>query len=129
MGHESQIELWLTPNDHVPLCWFQNQLASLRRSNEKPLTKENPNRWATPATEYLVWKVRTDPAQSRGLEARKTPAVGEVFFLDFPFYRTNQALTPDTPSNTASNPAALQIVRYFPIEVIRQRYRGFTGQF
>src|SRR5208283_1882465 len=93
MGHESQIELWLTPNDHVPLCWFQNRLASLRRSNEKPLTRKIQNRWATPATEYLVWKVRTDPAQSRGLEARKTPAVGEVFFLDFPFYRTNQNLT------------------------------------
>ena len=37
MGHESQIEPWLTSNDHVPLCWFQNRLASLRRSDE--------NRW------------------------------------------------------------------------------------
>jgi len=24
MGHESRIEPWLTPNDHVLLCWFRN---------------------------------------------------------------------------------------------------------
>jgi len=27
-----------------------------------------------------------------GCESRKIPAAGEVFFLDFPFYRTYQAL-------------------------------------
>jgi hypothetical protein len=27
-----------------------------------------------------------------GCEARKAPAAGEVFFLDFYLYRTNQAL-------------------------------------
>jgi hypothetical protein len=27
-----------------------------------------------------------------GCEARKIPAAGEVFFLDFPFYRTYQEL-------------------------------------
>jgi hypothetical protein len=28
-----------------------------------------------------------------GCEARKSPAVAGVFFLDFPFYRTNQELS------------------------------------
>jgi hypothetical protein len=34
MGHESPIEPWLTPHNHVLLCWFQNRLASLRTSDE-----------------------------------------------------------------------------------------------
>jgi len=38
MGHGSQIEPRLTPNDPVPLCRFQNRWASSRRSNE--------NRWS-----------------------------------------------------------------------------------
>jgi hypothetical protein len=29
-----------------------------------------------------------------GWEARKTPAEGDVFFLDFPLYRTSQDLAP-----------------------------------
>jgi len=33
MGHESQIELW-SPPDHRTACWFQNGLASSRRSDE-----------------------------------------------------------------------------------------------
>jgi hypothetical protein len=40
-----------------------------------------------------------------GWEARKTPAAGEVFFLDFPLYRTYQGLALyialATPSSTA----------------------------
>ena len=92
MGHESQIELWLTPNDHVPLCWFQNRLASLRKSNEKPLTRKiqtagpqrQPSPWRGQARQILLNHV--------GCEARKIPAVGEVFFLDFSLYRTYQDL-------------------------------------
>jgi|HubBroStandDraft_2_1064218.scaffolds.fasta_scaffold08938_4 hypothetical protein len=45
-----------------------------------------------PATEHPVRVVRTDPAQSSGCEARKRPAVGEVFFLDFYLYRTYREL-------------------------------------
>src|ERR1700674_2381819 len=37
-------------------------------------------------------KVRTNPAQSRGLESKKTSGRGEVFFLDIPLYRTYQEL-------------------------------------
>ena len=32
------------------------------------------------------------PPSLRGLEIRNDPAAGEVFFLDFPFYRTSQDL-------------------------------------
>jgi hypothetical protein len=32
-----------------------------------------------------------------GWETRKTPAVGEVFFLDFPLYRTYQELATAVP--------------------------------
>jgi hypothetical protein len=91
MGHESQIELWLTPNDHVLLADFRIDWLRCEEAMEKPLTRKiqtaEPQR---SATESMARKARTIPAQSDGLEARKTPAVGEVFFLDFPFYRTNQ---------------------------------------
>ena len=34
-----------------------------------------------------------------GCESRKIPAAGEVFFLDFPFYRTYQELSFESPRN------------------------------
>ena len=37
-------------------------------------------------------EVRTISAQSLGLESKKTSGRGEVFFLDFPLYRTYQEL-------------------------------------
>src|SRR6266404_6800101 len=37
-------------------------------------------------------KVRTNPAQLRGLESEKKSDQRRGFFLDFPFYRTYQAL-------------------------------------
>jgi len=38
------------------------------------------------------------PRSLRGLEIRNVPAAGEVFFLDFSFYRTSQDLAPNQPS-------------------------------
>jgi hypothetical protein len=37
-------------------------------------------------------EARTISAQSVGLESKKTSGRGEVLFLDFPLYRTNQEL-------------------------------------
>ena len=70
--------------DHLDFLFGEPRfISSLDPS--KPLFKSKT------ATESMVGRqVRTDPAQSSGLEARKSPAVGEVFFLDFPFYRTYQ---------------------------------------
>ena len=59
------------------------RLASLRRSNEKPLTRKiqtagpqrKPSPWCGSSEQILLNHV--------GCEARKTPAVGVVFFLDF----------------------------------------------
>jgi len=41
-----------------------------------------------------LWRGRSEQLSlvHVGWEARKTPAAGEVFFLDFPLYRTYQAL-------------------------------------
>jgi hypothetical protein len=36
----------VTTFDHVLLCWFRNGQASLRTSDEKTASRENPNRWA-----------------------------------------------------------------------------------
>jgi hypothetical protein len=94
MGHESRIEPWLTPNDHVLLCWFRNRPASLRTGYENRWEKnlkslghsvQQPSIWCGQSEQILLNQV--------GCGARKSPAGGDVFFLDFPFYRTNQALT------------------------------------
>ena len=39
----------------------------------------------------MARKFRTDLARSQGWEATKNPATDEVFFLDFPLYRTYRA--------------------------------------
>jgi hypothetical protein len=79
--------------DRVLLCWFRNGQASSRKSDE--------NRWQRKP--QSLWQHVQQPSTSRGSseqillnhvgwEARKSPAVAGVFFLDFPFYRTNQDL-------------------------------------
>jgi hypothetical protein len=47
-----------------------------------------------------VQQFRTDPAQSSGLRSKKSPAEGEVFFLDFYLYRTSQELAQLSKSST-----------------------------
>ena len=46
------------------------------------------------APQPSTWRGRSEQTSldQVGCEARKIPAVGEVFFLDFSLYRTNQAL-------------------------------------
>src|SRR5450432_4029082 len=74
--------------DRVLLCWFRNGQASSRRSDEnrwqrKPQSLgqsvQQPSTWRGRSKQILLNQV--------GCEARKSPAVAGVFFLDFPFYR------------------------------------------
>ena len=54
--------------------------------------RKSPNRWANESGnhEQLVRTVRTDLAQSSGLESKKTSGQGRSIFLDIPLYRTYQ---------------------------------------
>src|SRR5260370_20682282 len=60
--------------------------------------KLQPLEWCffltSPFIEPSTWRGRSEQIllHSVGCEARKTPAVGVVFFLDFSLYRTYQAL-------------------------------------
>jgi hypothetical protein len=60
----------------------------------KTAGRRNPNRWATAARTPSLWRGRSEQISldQVGWEARKTPAAGEVFFLDFPLYRTSREL-------------------------------------
>jgi len=55
---------------------------------------EKTNRLPASRGESNLWGVRPEQIlpSLRGLEVRKYPAAGEVFFLDFSFYRTFQEL-------------------------------------
>ena len=67
-------------------------MASLRQAM-KTAGRRNPNRWATVLCTPNLWRGRSEPLLDHvGWEARKTPATGEVFFLDFYLYRTYQDL-------------------------------------
>jgi hypothetical protein len=52
--------------------------------------KENPNRCAITRqpTELLERKLELSLLNQAGWKARKHPATGEAFFLDFPLYRS-----------------------------------------
>jgi hypothetical protein len=60
----------------------------------KTAGRRNPNRWATVPCTPSQWRGRSEPISldHLGWEARKTPAVAGVFFLDFPLYRTYRDL-------------------------------------
>jgi hypothetical protein len=70
-------------------CELQSGLASSRTSDasrweKKPKPLGRP--WSGLAR--MARPVRTDPLQYVGLEARGSPAMGEIFSLDFSLYRT-----------------------------------------
>src|SRR4029077_16891349 len=68
----------------------------------KTAGRRNPNRWAIMPRTPSLWRGRSKRLSlvHVGWEARKTPAAGEVFFLDFPLYRTSQDLAA-VPSDVA----------------------------
>ena len=60
----------------------------------KTAGRETPNRWAAKLSNRAHGtEGQNIPLNYAGCEGRKIPAAGEVFFLDFPFYRTNQEFT------------------------------------
>src|SRR6202142_121931 len=58
-----------------------------QRKSKQPLLAVQP-------TEQMGRKARTMLAHSEGLESKKSSGGGRSVFLDFPFYRTSQALRP-----------------------------------
>src|SRR6202040_3812486 len=71
-----------TPPSRKPALLLGLYKFSLRARKPKPLhdTVQQPSTWSGRSEQILLNQV--------GCEARKLPADGEVFFLDFPFYRT-----------------------------------------
>src|ERR1700738_3162617 len=89
MGHESQIELW-SPN-LTTFCFAGFGTDRLRREEAmKTAGRENPNHGATLPHNRAHGAVGQNRFRSirGGCEARKIPAEGGVFFLDFSLYRT-----------------------------------------
>jgi hypothetical protein len=67
----------------------------------KTAGRENPNRWATLASNRAHGRGRSEQIllNQVGCEARKIPANGGVFFLDFYLYRTYPFLSVAFPPN------------------------------
>src|SRR5438309_6772018 len=95
----------MVANDNCSACEFQNGLASSRRYDENRLQRtrqplgrrvQHSNGWRGGSEPNLFKHV--------GLEAREIPAVGEVFSLDFPLYRTS------SPPQAARIPTASRFV-------------------
>jgi hypothetical protein len=80
----------MVANDNCSACEFQNGLASSRRYDENRLER-NRKPLGRRVQHSNGWRGGSEPNLFKhvGLEAREIPAVGEVFFLDFPLYRTS----------------------------------------
>src|ERR1700677_3424377 len=79
--------------DHVLLCWFRNRQASLPGSDGNRWERK-PQALGHSAQQPSTWCGRSEQLSldQVGCEARKIPAEGEVFFLDFYLYRTYRNL-------------------------------------
>jgi hypothetical protein len=77
--------------DHRSALRVSELMASSRQAM-KTADRRKPNGCNTAARTPSLWRGRSEPISldRLGWEARKTPAAGEVFFLDFPLYRTPQ---------------------------------------
>ena len=89
MGHESRIELWLPPDNRVLLVSFRADWLR-REEGDENRWKRKPKPLGRRVQHSRGWRGRSEPTLFKyvGLEARETPAVGEMFSLDFPLYRT-----------------------------------------
>jgi hypothetical protein len=92
MGHESQIEPWLA-HDQRSACWFHKSLASSQIEYENHRGRTH-KRYAVVRSVPSLWSGMREQSCSipRGLKINKNSAEGEVFFVDFPSYRTLQAV-------------------------------------
>src|SRR5215472_13398812 len=88
MGHESLIEPW-SPLERRSALLVSELNRRRRQHAMTTASRENPNLWAH-AQEPSEWCGGSKHIllTQRGWKARKFPAMGKVFFLDFPFYRT-----------------------------------------
>src|ERR1700758_3697607 len=89
MGHESQIEPWSPPERRSGFAGFGTdrlrcQQAMKTAGKKKPQSLgpgvQQPSTWCGRSKQILLIHV--------GCEARKIPAAGNVFSLDFYLYRT-----------------------------------------
>src|SRR5437867_3302248 len=80
----------MVANDNCSACEFQNGLDSSRRYDENRLER-NRKPLGRRVQHSNGWRGGSEPNLFKhvGLEAREIPAVGEVFSLDFPLYRTS----------------------------------------
>jgi hypothetical protein len=62
----------------------EDETAGMEKPNPLIASHDKSNLWGARPEQILP--------SLRGLEVRKYPAAGEVFSLDFPFYRTSQDL-------------------------------------
>src|SRR5271154_1136733 len=88
MGHESQIEPWLAPDNRVLLVGLRMDWLRRKEAMKTP-GRETHNRYTTARSvpRSLIGSREPSCSNELGWTARKTPATGEVFFLD-PLYRT-----------------------------------------
>src|SRR5438046_2654535 len=95
----------MVANDNCSACEFQNGLASSRRYDENRLER-NRKPLGRRVQHSNGWRGGSEPNLFKhvGLEAREIPAVGEVFSLDFPLYRTS------SPPQAARIPTASRFV-------------------
>jgi len=88
MGHESRIEPW---SPHLTaFCFAGFGTDRLRRAKVmKTAGRENPKSLGQRVQQPSTWRGSSEQILLNhvGWEARKSPAVAGVFFLDFPFYR------------------------------------------
>jgi hypothetical protein len=80
--------------DH-PFCFAGFRTDWLRREQPmKTAGRENPNRWVKVPSTPSPWRGSSEQISldHLGWEARKTPAAGHVFFLDFSLYRTSRGV-------------------------------------
>ena len=78
----------------VRLCWFRNGRPHCKEVM-KIADRENLNGWANVSSSRALGAdgQNTSCSHSMGCEAKRNPADGIVFLLDFSLYRTNQDLT------------------------------------
>ena len=100
MGHESQIEPWSPLERRSAL--LVSELNRLRRQPAMTTAmRESPTSRPMPRAEHRVSPVRAHPAhEASGLEVKKIPAIGVLFFLTSPFiertFRGNFSIAGDT---------------------------------
>jgi hypothetical protein len=68
-------------------------------------------------------KTRTIPAQSRGLESKKTPAAGEVFFLTSPFIELIRTWHPKGLTNSEVEVEVQVLYAYLPALLLERKGR------